>query len=175
MSSDTRARIVSSGKGKSVPEIARGWCDVRGEFQAGLPPVALHGNKFEAQCFCAKRGTSDEPISIHFEEQLPDREDENAGWKGKHVWTSAFALTEYIAMHDALFAGKVVVEIGAGVGLPGLMAGALGASKVYLCDCPEYTDVLELTQRNVDLNDLSRVCQVRPLAWGRLDRNLLMW
>mmetsp|Transcript_10503 Transcript_10503/g.32133 ORF Transcript_10503/g.32133 Transcript_10503/m.32133 type:complete len:85 (-) Transcript_10503:880-1134(-) len=74
-----------------------------------------------AQCFCAKRGTSDEPISIHFEEQLPDREDENAGWKGKHVWTSAFALTEYIAMHDALFAGKVVVEIGAGVGLPGLM------------------------------------------------------
>lgn len=49
------------------------------------------------------------------------------------LWPSAVGLSEYIAEHPNLIKGKRVVEIGCGLGLPGIVAGRLGG-KVVLTD-----------------------------------------
>jgi predicted nicotinamide N-methyase len=43
------------------------------------------------------------------------------------LWESAVGLARFLAANPALVAGKRVLELGAGVGLPGLVAQALGA------------------------------------------------
>ena len=43
------------------------------------------------------------------------------------LWESAIGLARHLAAHPALVAGKRVLELGAGVGLPGLVAASLGA------------------------------------------------
>jgi predicted nicotinamide N-methyase len=49
------------------------------------------------------------------------------------LWPSAVGLAEYLAENPALIKGKRVVEIGCGLGLPGIVAGLLGG-KVVLTD-----------------------------------------
>jgi len=43
------------------------------------------------------------------------------------LWESAVGLARHLAAHPELVAGKTVLELGAGVGLPGLVARSLGA------------------------------------------------
>ncbi len=49
---------------------------------------------------------------------------------GAVLWPAAIALAHEIAMRAAEFRGKSVLELGAGTGLPGIAAAALGASVV---------------------------------------------
>ena len=66
-------------------------------------------------------------------------------------------------------AGKHVLELGAGVALPGLVAAAAGASRVTLtarADCPE---VLTNAMANAEYNGLDGVCEAVPLTWGESD------
>ena len=53
---------------------------------------------------------------------------------GLDIWPAAIELCTYLSENPALVAGKRVVELGAGVGLPGLLAARLGASQVILTD-----------------------------------------
>lgn len=90
--------------------------------------------------------TAAEQISVRYEERLPhqpsianssnlhtsdrprgnssgngnDDDDPDVGWKGKHLWPSARLLAEYIALHENIVQDAVIVELGAGVGLPSL-------------------------------------------------------
>jgi predicted nicotinamide N-methyase len=49
---------------------------------------------------------------------------------GVVLWPAAIALAHEIATRAAQFRGKTVLELGAGTGLPGLVAASLGASVV---------------------------------------------
>jgi predicted nicotinamide N-methyase len=64
------------------------------------------------------------------------------------VWPIAEFMAWFVALSRPLFAGKHVVELGAGCGLTGLVA-AHSAAKVVLTDGNDV--VLRLLQRNADL------------------------
>ena len=68
-----------------------------------------------------------------------------------------------IARRSSLFAGMRVLELGSGLGLPGLLAAKLGAQSVILTDC--LPRVLENLQRTVKLNELASVASAHMLDW----------
>lgn len=68
------------------------------------------------------------------------------------------------------FAGKSVLELGAGCGLPGLLMGHLGAN-VCLTDIQ---NSLELLQENVDLNEINSNVRVKLLDWTRYEENVFV-
>src|SRR5262245_24903845 len=49
---------------------------------------------------------------------------------GTALWPAAVALAHEVATRATEFAGKAVLELGAGTGLPGIVAASLGASVV---------------------------------------------
>lgn len=58
--------------------------------------------------------------------------DGGLGWR---VWVGALALAEWLAAHPTPLEGASVLELGSGLGLPGLVAAQLGAREVALTDC----------------------------------------
>ena len=62
----------------------------------------------------------------------------------------------YDALREVIQPGSVVLDVGAGVGIMGLMAARLGARRVYLVD-PE--DILEVAREVVRDNGLTGVVE----------------
>ena len=71
---------------------------------------------------------------------------------GGSLWDGGVALARHLAALASL-QGKSLLELGAGVGLPGIVAAATGASPVYITD---RAHVVPLTAANVEANVLSR-------------------
>ena len=80
---------------------------------------------------------------------------------GLDLWRGATALASALEGEDV--AGGTVLELGAGCGLPGLLAAKLGASRVFLTDKDPV--VLEALRFSVAANFLENVA-VAPLAYG---------
>jgi predicted nicotinamide N-methyase len=83
---------------------------------------------------------------------------------GQVMWPGARLLADYITKGSEV-RGKVCVELGAGVGVCGILAGIVGAKEVVLTDHQE--TVLELMRENVMMNQ-SRCgdVKVEELEWG---------
>lgn len=73
---------------------------------------------------------------------------------GGSIWHASCALSQYICSNQHLIQGKTVLEIGAGCGLVGLCAAALGATEVTFTDIEAQ---LEVIQRNIDINELKGI------------------
>jgi predicted nicotinamide N-methyase len=80
---------------------------------------------------------------------------------GLMLWAAAIGIAERLAEEPALVAGKRVLELGAGVGLPGLSAAALGAT-VTQTDYQD--DALNLARYNAQANRIHSIT-VRPGDW----------
>lgn len=78
-----------------------------------------------------------------------------------YLWPSARALVRYVAEAEVDFAGMNVLEIGAGLGAPGLVAAARGAN---VTSTDGRTEALALIQKNADRNGLS--IEVGQLDWS---------
>jgi methyltransferase-like protein 23 len=74
---------------------------------------------------------------------------------GAMLWASSIALAHEMADGGEL-AGKMVLELGAGTGLPGLTAAAKGATVLQTDNHPV---ALELARRNASLNEISNIEQ----------------
>lgn len=78
-------------------------------------------------------GTLRAPLSLHLRHAR-----ENLGGAKKSIpniaWHSGVALARWLARNEDVVRGADVVEIGAGLGAPGLAAAAFGASAVVLTD-----------------------------------------
>ena len=92
---------------------------------------------------------------------------------GGRVWKAAPALCAWMASAAHLFAGRAVLELGAGTGACGLYAAALGASRVVLTEGgDEAAPLLALMQDNVARNSgllaaAGARVEVASLHWGR--------
>lgn len=85
---------------------------------------------------------------------------------GSWVWDSALQLAHWIATQgqaDFQLQAKTVLELGAGTGLPGLMAASLGAAHVFLTDI---APLLPGLRTSVEANGLADRVEVRELVWG---------
>ncbi|XP_063152586.1 histone-arginine methyltransferase METTL23 [Candoia aspera] len=91
---------------------------------------------------------------------------------GMYVWPCAVVLAQYIWFHRRLVCGKRILEIGAGVSLPGIVAAKCGA-QVILSDNAESPQCLNNCQRSCQINNLSGVCVI-GLTWGHISPCLLM-
>ncbi|EME32781.1 methyltransferase isoform 2 [Galdieria sulphuraria] len=69
-------------------------------------------------------------------------------------------------MHPELIQNKCVLELGAGIGLPGLVSAVLGAHKVYFADKRENKMAQLLLERNIERNGLQSIGQWYPINWG---------
>ena len=87
---------------------------------------------------------------------------------GHILWPSATILSHYLVSTPSLISGKRVLEIGAGVGLCGLVAAHLGAHSVVLSD--SFQPILNNLIVNVELNrenlNLKEVDQLKDVFVG---------
>ena len=67
------------------------------------------------------------------------------------VWEAGAALAEYIISNPEIIRGRAVVELGAGVGMTGLVAAAFGTKSVHMTDYT--TSTLENLTYNITINE----------------------
>lgn len=90
---------------------------------------------------------------------------------GMYVWPCAVVLSQYVWMTREKIQHKTVVELGAGVSLPGVVAAKCGAH-VILSDSAELPLSLKNCRRSCDVNNLPTI-PVMGLTWGQLSPELL--
>jgi 2-polyprenyl-3-methyl-5-hydroxy-6-metoxy-1,4-benzoquinol methylase len=88
--------------------------------------------------------------------------DETAQSTGVTLWQAAPRLANYLQETPELVAGLRVMEVGAGLGLCGIVADHLGAQQVIMTDGD--TKTLEQMRENVQENGATVDC--RQLIWG---------
>ncbi|KAI0284818.1 hypothetical protein BC826DRAFT_1093685 [Russula brevipes] len=85
-----------------------------------------------------------------------------------HLWNAARALAGFLQRTPGLYVGRTVLELGAGGGLPGIVAAKCGARKVVLTDYPDQALVDNLAHnivQNVEPARRGAVC-VLGYIWG---------
>ncbi|MBX9583312.1 MAG: methyltransferase domain-containing protein [Gemmataceae bacterium] len=100
------------------PEVLR---TTAGDFPIGVCRVRVGGREWAVRHTRAVLSQSDE--SAYLDD--PDRHP-----YGVVLWPAALALAHEVATRAGEFAGRSVLELGAGVGLPGLVAAGVGARVV---------------------------------------------
>lgn len=88
------------------------------------------------------------------EELITDPEDEDKVPCWAEIWPAARGLASYI-WENLSFRGEHVLELGSGLGLPGVVCGLKGARVTFSDFNPL---ALEISARNAFLNGLSRFC-----------------
>lgn len=83
---------------------------------------------------------------------------------GQVVWPVSIFLSWFIVQRPELFRGRAVLEVGAGCGLPGLVAARVGAASVVLTDGSDV--VMRLLQRQVAHHGNTGKVTAHKLEWG---------
>ncbi|KAK2832916.1 hypothetical protein Q5P01_016805 [Channa striata] len=91
---------------------------------------------------------------------------------GMYVWPCAVVLAQYLWTQRDELRGKTVLELGAGVSLPGVVAARCGA-KVILSDSTKTPLCLENCRRSCEANGLNDVV-VLGLTWGEISPDLVL-
>lgn len=100
--------------------------------------------------------------------RIPELSSENTRLFAHHQWDAGVHLAKMITTREMDVRAKRVVELGAGTGLPSLVAAVMGARHCVVTDYPD-PDILAALQRNVhDTCDAYTALslEVRGLAWG---------
>ncbi|KAI9906352.1 hypothetical protein PsorP6_016392 [Peronosclerospora sorghi] len=111
-------------------------------------------------------------VKVRLEEFICDidnaKEDSDKHF-GLFVWPAALVLSRFIAYEAHwLCRDKIILELGCGTGLPSILAGVCGASRVYLTDRPDAVDIHRNVETNIKLNGLETRATFLPLAWGEM-------
>ncbi|KAI4876917.1 hypothetical protein NFI96_030231 [Prochilodus magdalenae] len=90
---------------------------------------------------------------------------------GMYVWPCAVVLAQYLWTAKEKLQNSTVLELGAGVSLPGVVAAKCGA-QVILSDSAELPLCLNNCKRSCEVNDVTSVSVV-GLTWGQVSPELL--
>ncbi|KGQ02794.1 Putative nicotinamide N-methyltransferase [Beauveria bassiana D1-5] len=90
-----------------------------------------------------------------------------------HLWNGAKVVSDYLEAQPSRVRGRTVLELGAASGLPSLVAGLLGASRVVMTDFPD-PEIIANMQKNIDLCDetaeprgsIANVVDAAGFVWG---------
>lgn len=115
--------------------------------------------------FTFEEGKKQETLSVTIPEVLDPQ-------YGMYVWPCAVVLAQYIWTKREELKDKTVLELGAGVSLPGVLAAKCGA-KVILSDNADTPRCLENGRRSCEANGLSHV-EVLGLTWGEVSPELVL-
>lgn len=107
---------------------------------------------------------SEESLSVTIPEVLDPQ-------YGMYVWPCAVVLAQYLWKHRQDLGNRTVLELGAGVSLPGVVAARCGAV-VFLSDCADRPQCLQNCVRSCEANCLKDV-QVLGLSWGHVSPRLV--
>ncbi|OCH84344.1 hypothetical protein OBBRIDRAFT_821920 [Obba rivulosa] len=94
---------------------------------------------------------------------------------GHYLWNAARAFATYLDHHPELYRGRAVLELGAGGGLPSLVAAKNGAQLAVVTDYPDASLMDNLNynvQRNIPPEVAPRV-RVEGYIWGKPVSHLL--
>ncbi|RYH30180.1 hypothetical protein EON65_06005 [archaeon] len=94
-------------------------------------------------------------------EILDDRDGSTFTWPSAEV-LSAFLLSSREVIQ---LAGKRVIELGAGTGLPSIVCGLCGAALVRITDRKDERELYNVVQESITLNHLHNVCRVEEMDW----------
>ncbi|XP_029015828.1 histone-arginine methyltransferase METTL23-like isoform X2 [Betta splendens] len=90
---------------------------------------------------------------------------------GMYVWPCAVVLAQYLWTQREKLRDKTVLELGAGVSLPGVVAAKCGA-KVILSDSAKTPRCLENCRHSCEANGLHDV-SVMDLTWGEISPDVI--
>ena len=93
-----------------------------------------------------------QPLYTVYHACLSSRDPVAELYQGHHVWNAARSISAYVQIPSnaaRLIHSKSVLELGAGAGIPGMVASILGAKFVVITDYPD-ADLVENIQWNVD-------------------------
>ncbi|KAK3349898.1 nicotinamide N-methyltransferase-like protein [Lasiosphaeria hispida] len=96
-----------------------------------------------------------------------------------HLWNGARVVAAHFEASPDLVRGRSVLELGAGAGLPSIVAAALGAAKVVMTDFPD-PDLLQTMWRNISgcaliprAGEDDGPCIADGYVWGAAPAHLL--
>lgn len=107
------------------------------------------------KCIAVKSGDSTATVWLNAlrqksTEPYEENKDNQGGFQtAQYLWDSGLYLARWVLQHRARLDGKRVLELGSGLGLPGLIASKYAAETV-LSDCSE--DVVENLTANIKAN-----------------------
>ncbi|CAK4077144.1 unnamed protein product [Aphanomyces euteiches] len=97
-------------------------------------------------------------LNVVFQEELGQQ---------RRVWDCALVLSKFLTHSEyfppGFFQGKRVIELGCGIGVPGLSAARLGAKQVVLTDMDLAVPWIQV---NIAKNNLSDTVEAMGLMWG---------
>jgi predicted nicotinamide N-methyase len=117
-------------------------------------------------CAASPRARLSECTPLSFSVKLEVLTKSSALLCGLQVWGAALLLVDFVVSEMPSFRDQVVVELGAGSGLPGLVLARV-CRRVFLTDFVD--EVLQQCRRNVVLNSAEECCRVRRIDWTEPD------
>ncbi|CEM30986.1 unnamed protein product [Vitrella brassicaformis CCMP3155] len=136
---DGTAFAVDAATGRWTPVPSASQADDAGASTARQPQLALPWRAFDYDFASGAFAVNGLPLVIRptreEDERRPDQQEH--GDTGRTIWDGAVVLAKFLELRMASrVKGATVLEFGAGLGLTGLAAAALGASQVLLTDLP---------------------------------------
>lgn len=84
------------------------------------------------------------------------------------IWPAAIAMSEYLMLHPELLTNKTVLELGAGLGLPSLVASRYASSVICTDHAPEAIDFARLSAEKNGLTNF----HAAVLDWNDLPEEI---
>ena len=116
--------------------------------------------------------------TLHETDPLPRFQSDQPTIQGHYLWNGSQVLSTYLQQHALEVAhGKTILELGAGAGLPSLVAALLGAQKIVVTDYPD-ADLVDNIAHNIATCSLlpqpaNPVLATEGYLWGSDTKKIL--